>query len=85
MNPSSQIAIATGSMSIVTALGISLGWFLGIFEIKATAEQAGALGILMFPFIQILFMKIGASLDDKQPKDRRSDDKANGEVKAPTQ
>ena len=78
MNQSTQLANATGAMSIVTALGISLGWFLGVFEIKATAEQAGALGILMFPFVQYLFMKLGAHMDSKEPQNRR-----NGEAKEP--
>ena len=74
MNPSGQLAAATGSMSIVTALGISIGWFLDLWDIKATNEQAGALGILLFPFTHFWFLKLGAHMDSQQPKDRRNGD-----------
>ena len=83
MNPSSQLASATGSMGMVSALSIALQWGLGLIPVAVTNDQAAALSILLFPFAHLLFMKVGANLDEKQPKDRRPGDKLNGEAKEP--
>ena len=74
MNPSGQIASATGSVGIVSALGIVAQWALGLFAITITNDQAAALSILLFPFAHLLFMKMGARMDAQQPKDRRNGD-----------
>ena len=81
MNPSGQLASATGSVGIVSAIGIVAQWVLGLFTITITNDQAAALSILLFPFAHLLFIKVGASLDDRQPRDRRPGDKPNGEAK----
>ena len=75
MNQSGQLAAATGSMGVVSALGITLQWVLGLFSITATTDQAAALAILLFPVVHFYFMKLGERMDARQPKDRRADDK----------
>ena len=76
MNQSNQLASATSSMGIVSALGISIQWLLISLEIAITAEQAAALAILLFPVIHMGFLKLGAHMDSKEPQNRR-----NGEAK----
>ena len=78
MNQSSQLAQATGSMGVVSALGISLQWGFALLEIAVTAEQAAALAILLFPIVHFAFLKLGAHMDAKEPQNRR-----NGEAKEP--
>lgn len=78
MNQSNQLAQATGSMGIVTALGITLQWLLGLLQVTATTDQAAALAILLFPFVHYAFLKLGAHMDSKEPQNRR-----NGEAKEP--
>ena len=70
-------------MSVVTALGISIGWLLYTLGLKATDAQADALGILIFPFVHLAFIRLGVYLDKQEPKDRRPGDKINGEAKEP--
>ena len=74
MNQSGQLAAATGSMGVVSALGITLQWILGLFSITATTDQSAALAILLFPVVHFWFMKLGARMDAQQPKDRRTED-----------
>ena len=78
MNQSNQLAQATGSMGIVTALGITLQWFLGLIQIAVTTDQAAALAILLFPLVHYAFLRLGAHMDSKEPHNRR-----NGEAKEP--
>ena len=76
MNQSSQLASATGSMGVVSALGISIQWALVLLEIAVTAEQAAALAILLFPVVHLGFLRLGTHMDSKEPQNRR-----NGEAK----
>ncbi len=75
MNQSNQLAAATGSMGVVSALGITIQWMLGLIQITATTDQAAALAILLFPIVHFWFLKLGAHMDSQQPKDRRVEDK----------
>lgn len=74
MNQSTQLASATGSMGVVSALGISLQWLLGLLQIAVTADQAAALAILLFPMVHYGFLRFGAHMDSKEPTDRRNSD-----------
>lgn len=74
MNQSSQLAAATGSMGVVSALGITIQWVFGLIGIAATTDQAAALAILLFPVVHYYFLKLGAHMDSQQPKDRRNGD-----------
>lgn len=75
MNQSNQLAQATGSMGIVSALGIAIQWGLGLLHITVTNDQAAALSILMFPFIHLVFIRIGAKIDrESEARDRRATD-----------
>lgn len=66
MNQSGQLATATGSMGIVSALGIALQWALGLLGLTVTGEQAAALSILIFPAVHLIFIKISIRIDAEQ-------------------
>ena len=78
MSQSNQLASATGSMGVVSALGISIQWILGLLHVTVTNDQAAALAILMFPIVHLGFLKLGAHMDAQQPKDRRAADQTEG-------
>jgi len=81
MSQSGQLANATGSMGIVSALGITIQWMFSLGDVTVSNEQAAALSILMFPVVHLVFIKIGAMIDRQQvPLTRRGSDQ-NGEAK----
>ena len=67
-------------MGIVSALGITLQWGLGLAGLLVTNDQAAAMSILLFPFVHLMFIKIGVAIDRQQvPMQRRAND--NGKEK----
>lgn len=71
MNQSGQLAQATGSMGITSALGIAIQWAMGLVHVTVNAEQAAALAILLFPLIHLIFIRIGSKIDAEQAAQTR--------------
>ena len=66
MNQSNQLATATGSMGLVSALSVAVQWLLTYFGITISAEQAGAVSVLLYPFVHLVFIRISKRIDKEQ-------------------
>lgn len=66
MNNSNQLAASTGLMGIVSALSVAIQWALTYLGIGINAEQAGALGVLLYPLVHLFFLRISRCIDKEQ-------------------
>lgn len=66
MNQANQLATATGSMGLVSALSVAIQWLLTYFGMTINAEQAGAVSVLLYPFVHLVFIRISKRIDKEQ-------------------
>ena len=67
MGVTGQLASATGSMGLTTALAVVIQWLLPVYMgVSISGEQAGALSVLLYPFVHLVFLRVAKRIEKEQ-------------------